>query len=143
MTCKLCGCENEEAAVFCTNCGAQLESKMAAEVTAEPAPAVQPQTQQAPPQWAYSQAPVIPENYKPLSPWAYFGYQLLFSIPLVGFILLIVFSVNNSGNINLRNFARSYWCAALVGVLLFVVVLILIIALGGSFSSIIQSSMYY
>lgn len=33
----------------------------------------------------------LPKEYKPLSAWAYFGYQLLFAIPFVGFILLIVF----------------------------------------------------
>lgn len=37
----------------------------------------------------------IPYNYKPLSPWAYFGYQLLFTIPLIGFIFLLVFAFNN------------------------------------------------
>lgn len=55
----------------------------------------------------------IPNNYKPLTPWAYFGYQLLFSIPVVGFILLIVFSFSDD-NINRKNFARSYFCGLLV-----------------------------
>ena len=44
--------------------------------------------------------------YKPLSPWAYYGYNILFSIPVIGFILLIVFSFSND-NINIRNNARS------------------------------------
>ncbi len=66
----------------------------------------------------------IPYSYKPLSPWAYFGYGLLFSIPLVGFILLIVFSFSND-NINRRNYARSYWCALLVAVIVGVVITIL------------------
>lgn len=59
----------------------------------------------------------IPSNYKPLSAWAYFGYQLLFAIPLVGFILLLVFSFSDD-NINRRNFARSYFCALLIGVII-------------------------
>ena len=41
-------------------------------------------------------------QYRPLSPWAYFGYNLLFSIPILGFIMLIVFSFSNE-NINRRN----------------------------------------
>ena len=73
----------------------------------------------------------IPYQYRPLSPWAYFGYSLLFSIPLVGFILLIVFSFSNE-NINRRNFARSFFCALLIGVILFVVMLVLGLALGFS-----------
>lgn len=54
-----------------------------------------------------------PERFRPLSPWAYFGYTILFSIPLVGFILLIVFSLSD-GNINRKNFARSYFCALVI-----------------------------
>jgi hypothetical protein len=68
----------------------------------------------------------IPYEYEPIGAWGYFGYQLLFSIPVVGFILLIVFSLSDS-NINRRNFARSYFCSfALV-----VIVIIAAIALVG------------
>ena len=66
----------------------------------------------------------IPSNYKPLSAWSYFGYQLLFSIPLVGFILLIVFSFSND-NINRRNFARSYFCSYLILAVIFAILLVL------------------
>lgn len=65
----------------------------------------------------------IPEEYTPISMWGYFGYELLFSIPIVGFILLIVFSVSAT-NKNLKNFARSYFC------LLIIVMIILFIVLG-------------
>lgn len=33
----------------------------------------------------------IPDEWKPISMWGYFGYEILFSIPLIGLILLIVF----------------------------------------------------
>ena len=62
----------------------------------------------------------IPSNYKPLSAWAYFGYQLLFAIPFVGFILLLVFAFNND-NINRRNFARSYFCVYLLVAIIFAI----------------------
>lgn len=52
----------------------------------------------------------IPEEYKPISMWGYFGYQILFSIPCIGIILLLVFSFGGTQNINLKNFARSYFC---------------------------------
>lgn len=64
-------------------------------------------------------------EYKPISMWGYFGYELLFSIPIVGFILLIVFSVGGSSNKNLRNFARSYFCY-------FILVVILVILLAAT-----------
>ncbi|MBO4322377.1 MAG: hypothetical protein J5919_05185 [Clostridia bacterium] len=69
------------------------------------------------------------EQLKPLSPWAYFGLQILFSIPILGFIFLIVFSIS-SANINRRNFARSYWCV-LVIVLIVVAIVAALGAAGG------------
>lgn len=62
-------------------------------------------------------------EYKPLSPWAYFGYSILFNIPVIGFILLIVFSLDNS-NINRRNYARSYWCWLVIFIILVVILII-------------------
>jgi hypothetical protein len=58
----------------------------------------------------------IPYEYRPLSPWAYLGYEILFAIPIVGFICLIVFACSND-NINRRNFARSYFCVLLIAVI--------------------------
>ena len=79
----------------------------------------------------------IPEKYRPISAWGYFGYNLLFLIPIAGFILLIVFSFDNS-NINHRNYARSYFCALLLAIIIIVV----FIALGaGAFYS-LKSSLY-
>ena len=68
----------------------------------------------------------IPEEYRPISMWGYFGYELLFSIPCIGFILLIVFALGGTKNVNLRNFARSYFCFLII-----VVVLILILVATG------------
>ena len=68
--------------------------------------------------------------YAPLSPWAYFGLQILFSVPVVGFIFLIVFSFSG-GNINRRNFARSYWCVYVIIAAIALIALIVILALGG------------
>ena len=64
----------------------------------------------------YSQR--IPPEYTPISMWGYFGYELLFSIPCVGFILLLVFAFGGTRNINLKNFARSYFCYVIVMVIL-------------------------
>lgn len=65
----------------------------------------------------------IPEKYRPISAWGYFGYNLLFALPIAGFILLIVFSFNDS-NINRRNYARSFFCGLLL------VAIILLVAFG-------------
>jgi len=81
----------------------------------------------------------LPAKYKPLGAWAYFGYSLLFSIPLVGFILLIVFSFSDD-NINRRNFARSYWCALLVGIIIGFILIILAAVFGVTFFSAINAA---
>ena len=52
----------------------------------------------------------VPPEYKPISMWGYLGYEILFAIPLIGFILLLVFSLGGTQNVNLKNFARSYFC---------------------------------
>lgn len=60
-------------------------------------------------------------KYKPIGAWKYVGYNILFSIPLIGLIFLIVFACS-SENINRRNYARSVFCAILLVVIIFAVV---------------------
>ena len=54
---------------------------------------------------------------RPITGWGYVGYSLLFAIPVVGFLLLIIFSFDSS-HLNRRGYARSYWCWLLIFVLL-------------------------
>ena len=63
----------------------------------------------------------IPEKYRPISMWGYFGLEILFSIPVVGFIILIIFALGGTKNVNKKNFARSYFC--------FVIILVIILAI--------------
>ena len=70
----------------------------------------------------------IPDRYRPLGAWAYFGYSLLFAIPIVGFILLIVFSFNRD-NYNRRNFARSYFVSLLVAAIIILILSLIGISL--------------
>lgn len=101
MKCTICGAEVADHERACTSCGA---------------PVVVPPT------------PAHNET-KLLGPWGYFGLKILFSIPLVGFILLIVFSFDNN-HLNRRNFARSYWCDLILTVVVTVVVAIILSATG-------------
>ena len=61
-------------------------------------------------------------DHTPISMWGYFGYELLFAIPIVGFILTIVFSFGGTKNINLRNFARSYFCYLIVALIIILII---------------------
>ena len=63
----------------------------------------------------------IPEEYKPITMWGYFGYEVLFSIPIIGWIFLIVFALGGTKNINVKNFARSYFCLLIIFAVIFAI----------------------
>ena len=81
----------------------------------------------------YNGSSNIPPEYTPISMWGYFGYELLFSIPCVGFILLIVFDIS-AINVNLKNFARSYFCFLII-LLIITGIIISILAASGALAS--------
>ena len=63
----------------------------------------------------------IPYEYEPISMWGYFGYEILFSIPIIGFIMLLIYAFGGTRNINLRNFARSYFCLFIIAMIIFII----------------------
>ncbi len=100
MYCRSCGAEIDNGSTFCNHCGANQRQGVAQ------APVNQVNHYSVYQEITESS---LPERYRPIGAWGYFGLTLLFAIPIVGFVFLIVFSFS-SGNINRRNFARSYWC---------------------------------
>ena len=63
----------------------------------------------------------LPDKYKPISTLGYIGYEIIFAIPIVGWILLFIFAFSKGENINVRNFARSYIVPLIIiGILYFV-----------------------
>lgn len=91
------------------------------------------------PNYNYKNDPSIPPYYRPLSPWAYFGYNILFAIPLIGLIFLIIFSFDNS-NINRKNYARSFFIVWL----LVIIVIAIIAAIGFGTAGIMSTrSLFY
>ena len=147
MICKHCGAEVSEGAKFCNICGAAVE---AAYVPPQPVNS-QPQQVYVQPQPVYVQSQpayassnpgeeynngynagyqkglhTVPPEYMPPSPWAYFGLTLLYSVPVLGFIFLIIHSANRS-NLARRNFALSFWipyAIAAIAAVIFVILLL-------------------
>lgn len=74
----------------------------------------------------------LPSRYRPVGAWGYFGYDILFSIPVIGWICLLVFALSGS-NINRRSYARKYFCGFILAVIIFVIALIIILVAGGAF----------
>lgn len=77
--------------------------------------------------------PKIPPEYQPISMWGYFGYGILFTLPIIGWIFLIIFALT-ANNINLRNFARSQFC-----ILIIWLVILLITSVSGLLATLLQN----
>ena len=60
-------------------------------------------------------APAPGSKYAPISTWGYIGISLLACIPIVGFILLIVWAFGGCRKINKRNFARAMLIMMAIG----------------------------
>lgn len=147
MYCTKCGAPNGDDKAYCKMCGAPLKK-----VKKDDSAGAWTQQQDSN-EWNRSgqgnsgqkegfapfpspapapvQSPVSNMDTTPITMWGYFGYELLFSIPVVGFILLLVFSFGGTRNQNLKNFARSYFCLAIV----LVVFALLLVMLGGGMMS--------
>ena len=137
MNCPKCNAILEDGAKFCHACGANIEAPVV-ETPVAPTPAA--------PQVKVVEKPYVPDEYQPLRPWTYFWLNVLFAIPVVGFVFLIIFSFAG-GNINRRNYARSYWCPLLILAVIAVIFLIFVLiaaVLGGvSMSDVASNSMSY
>ena len=89
--------------------------------------------QNGPQQYYGGQVQQIPAEYTPISMWGYFGYELLFSIPIVGFIFLCIYAFGGTANKNLKNFARSYFCLFII--VLALVIILLVLGVGAGLSA--------
>ena len=76
----------------------------------------------------------LPEKYRPIGAWGYFGYSILFAIPVIGFIFLIIFACSGS-NVNRRSYARSFFCAL---ILIAVAIVIIIVVGGGALAGLLE-----
>lgn len=61
----------------------------------------------------------------PISSWGYVGYSVLWSIPMLGWLIWF-FSCFSKKNRNVRNYARSYVCTFLLAIIVMVVTVILV-----------------
>ena len=159
--CGICGQEIVPGEVFCSICGAPVDpenqSAQPAQETIYQEPVYeqtyqepvyqqeyQPQAyqyqqqypQQTYPQQVYQQNVYTqPQEEKETAPvvgvGTYFGLNILFALPVIGFIMIIIMSFAPS-NKSVKNFARSYLLAIGIVIILLVILLILSLVFGGS-----------
>ena len=123
MFCPNCGTENENDAKVCQSCGQELQTE-----NQQQAYGNQQQAYGSQQQMYGNQPPMnnqVPEEYRPIGMWGYFGYELLFMIPIVGLIMVLVFSFGGTANKNLKNFARSQFCIWIIVIVLVVIAILL------------------
>ena len=66
----------------------------------------------------------LPKAYRPISGWGYFWRAVFYAIPVLGWLFVLINALG-AKNRNGRNFARSYFCALLVAIILGVVVAVI------------------
>ena len=59
----------------------------------------------------------VPSELQPLSPWKYFWLNILYAIPVIGFVFLLIHAIG-AHNVNKRNFARSFFCVFLIALII-------------------------
>ena len=72
----------------------------------------------------------LPSKYRPMGAWSYFGYQILFALPIIGWIALLICALSGS-NICRRSFARSYFCGVIIVVIIAAIAIGIVFAMGG------------
>lgn len=80
----------------------------------------------------------IPAAYKPVNMWGYYGLSILLRLPIIGFICTFIFAFAPK-NKNIKNYARSYFCAWIVGAILTIIVIALIIFAGSAILAALSS----
>ena len=129
MFCENCGKNLPDGAKFCNGCGAKTEAVQPAyPAAAEPAPArpVPPPPAYTPPpaQTAYAPQPAAYSGQpgtEPLRVGQYMGMLLLMCVPILGVILLFVWSFGGSVNLNKKNYARAMLIVCAIGLILSII----------------------
>ena len=136
-SCPVCGFELQDTDKFCNSCGTPVEEAAPAvqtEPAAQAAPTVAYNAVPQQPVYAYvptvSNEPQIPPAG--LSVGAFFGLNILFSLPFAGFILTVIMSFAPK-NKTLKNFARSRLIWYAIAAAIFFSFFIFILLLGGGF----------
>jgi hypothetical protein len=116
----------------------QPDPQQAAQIAPQPAPQpapVRPAPQAAPQQVPvqpmqnqyYQQpvAPMKPEKAAPLKTWKFIGMFILTGIPLIGFIMILIWSFSNAFNKNTKSFARAILILWIIGLIFSIVAVII------------------
>lgn len=132
--CAHCGAEIIPNTKFCNSCGAPIQPAVPqGAVNVQPTYNTANNTNNN-----YNPTNNVSQEYKPITMWGYFGYEVLFLIPFVGFIFLLIFSFGGTQDLNLRNFARSYLLLIIITIFIVFLAFTLIFGSIGAFAGILE-----
>jgi len=126
-SCKRCGAVLNGAQV-CPTCGTPKVRPLPVSTTTSPL-YIAPYTETLPPKGS---------RYAVMSIGSYMGSILLFSIPVIGFIFMVVWACGGCINQNRRNFARAYLLWLLIGIAVTTIAATIFSALGLPFIGTLQ-----
>ncbi len=136
--CPRCGAMTTGTTRFCNNCGSPLTIPVQQTPPTPVAPtySAYAQPQQVRYQQPYGAAPVSGyagfTNSTPLTVGQYIGMFILSAIPIVGFILLLVWAFSSSTNLNKKNYSRAILILGIIGVVIGIVLSILGVGVMGA-----------
>ncbi|MDD2955953.1 MAG: zinc ribbon domain-containing protein [Oscillospiraceae bacterium] len=145
MLCPNCGKNVPDDSMFCDGCGFSFAGAPAPAqepVYVAPAPAPAPA-----PAYTVPQAPQMAYNTinldAPLSTGSFVLMTFLQCIPVVGFILLLVWAFSKNTNTNKKHYARAALIWWLIGILATVIMVLLSVFMGVGLGSIMSNGYYY
>jgi hypothetical protein len=77
-------------------------------------------------------------SYDVLSTWGFVGSMVVMSLPLIGFIMTIVWASGGTANLNRRNLARGYLLIMGLGILLSIIMALALASSGISLNQLYQ-----
>ena len=68
-------------------------------------------------------------GFKPISSWGYIGFNILWGIPVIGWIVWLCHALG-AKNKNVKNYARSIFCSFLLSVIVIGLLVVACVTLG-------------
>lgn len=118
--CPSCGAEQPSKSVFCGECGAKMSDDPNGESLAPPVKE-QFYDRYGEAQRNYYSPPQADPQDVPLSMGDYLIMIIAFCVPIVGLVLMIVWSLSSTANTNRKNFSRAMLIVTVIGFILSII----------------------
>jgi hypothetical protein len=124
--CSACGSAFEEDARFCSYCGVKAD-EVTKDTVSPPSVPASPAEPPKPEPAARRETAAAPWD-RPITAWGYFGWFVLFGIPVIGWLFFLLAVCGAFGNRYLTSMARGYMLYTLLWVIV-IITAVLVLAL--------------